>query len=74
MHVAKEAAYPNLSNRANADRDTNTQRPRPSGLNNHSFRPRPSGGITQGQRQPYNYGRKRPFQNVGGVVTALCHK
>ena len=24
MHVAKEAAYPNLSNRANADRDMNT--------------------------------------------------
>ena len=30
-----------------------------------SFRPRPSDGNTQSQRQPYNYSRKRPFQNVG---------
>ena len=32
------------------------------GINNHSVRPRPSGGITQ--RYPYNYSRKRPFQNI----------
>ena len=66
MHVAKEAAYPNLSHRANGDRDMNTRRPRPSGHNNRSVRPRPSGGITQRQRypDPYNYSRKRPFQNI----------
>ena len=65
MHVAKEAAYPNLSIRANMDKDMNTRRPRPNGHNNHSFRPRPSDGNTQSQKQPYNYSRKRPFQNVG---------
>ena len=65
MHVAKEAAYPNISNIANMDKDMNTRRPRPNGHNNHSFRPRPSDGNMQSQRQPCNYSRKRPFQNVG---------
>ena len=51
MHVAKEAAYPNFSNRANMDKDMNTRRPRLNGHNNHSFRPRPSDRNTQSQRQ-----------------------